>query len=109
MPVVDIKKWGREGWVFLHSMTLSYPDNPTPQDKQNMKQFLLSVGKLLPCTVCRNNYAVFLKQNPITDNVLRCKCTVSKWLLKMHNEENVRAGKQTLTYEELKQIYFATS
>ena len=27
--------WGPHAWQFLHSITLSYPDNPTFEDKNN--------------------------------------------------------------------------
>ena len=31
--------WGPHAWQFLHSITLSYPDNPTLEDKNNHAQF----------------------------------------------------------------------
>ena len=41
--------WGPHAWIFLHSVTLEYPDNPTDEDKQNMINFIDSLGNVLPC------------------------------------------------------------
>jgi len=32
--------WGPHAWIFLHSISLEYPDNPTNIDKNNMKNFI---------------------------------------------------------------------
>ena len=35
------KIWGPHAWIFLHSITLNYPENPTPElKKNNIKDFL---------------------------------------------------------------------
>ena len=31
--------WGPHGWKFLHYVSLGYPENPTPEDKINYKNF----------------------------------------------------------------------
>ena len=31
--------WGPSGWLFLHSVTFQYPDNPSDEDKYNYKVF----------------------------------------------------------------------
>ena len=33
------KIWGPGGWLFLHSITLNYPENPTENDKMYHKNF----------------------------------------------------------------------
>ena len=50
------KIWGPSAWKFIHTIALSYPDNPTPFDKENYKNFFLSLKKILPCDKCRYHY-----------------------------------------------------
>ena len=38
---MDPEIWGPSAWIFLHTITLNYPNNPTIYDKQNYKNFLL--------------------------------------------------------------------
>ena len=56
--------WGPHCWIFLHSITLSYPNYPTFQDKQKTKDFFNNLGDILPCMECRRNYK---------KNITRCK------------------------------------
>ena len=34
------KIWGPHAWVFLHTITLNFPENPTPEQKKYYKDFL---------------------------------------------------------------------
>ena len=36
---MDPEIWGPSTWIFLHTITLNYPNNPTIYDKQNYKNF----------------------------------------------------------------------
>ena len=36
---MDPKIWGPSTWLFLHTITLNYPNNPTQQDIDNYKKF----------------------------------------------------------------------
>ena len=31
--------WGPHAWIFLHSITFNYPDNPTDDEKKHYKNF----------------------------------------------------------------------
>jgi hypothetical protein len=99
------KVWGKHSWIFLHSITLSYPNNPTKQDKKKMKEFFHNVGDVLPCHNCRDNYIKHLKELPIDSNCLESKEALVKWLLEFHNKVNETTGKPTITYEELLDKY----
>ena len=52
------KIWGPPGWLFLHSVTMGYPENidiNNPEHvikKENMKLFFTSLGHTLPCELC---------------------------------------------------------
>jgi hypothetical protein len=97
--------WGPHAWIFLHSVTLSYSNCPTNNEKQNMKKFMNSVGKILPCEKCRNNFKKHILKHELNNNVLNSKKSLVKWMLNMHNEVNHSTGKEKITYEQLLDIY----
>ena len=92
--------WGPHGWKFLHYVTLGYPDKPTKEDKNKYKIFLLSIGDVLPCVLCRMNYIEHLKIYPITNNVLKNRENLMAWGIKMHNLVNISNNKKEYSIEE---------
>ena len=36
---MDPKVWGPNAWIFLHSITMNYPKNPTNEDKEKYRTF----------------------------------------------------------------------
>ena len=94
--------WGESAWLFLHTITLNYPENPTLSDKQNYKSFFESLIDILPCPTCREHYEENIKNNPIQ---LNSKEDLVRWLIKIHNNVNERKNKPTLSYEEVINYY----
>ena len=69
---MDPEIWGPHAWIFLHSITLNYPNNPTMYDKQHYKNFFINLHHILPCEWCSKNYIHHLQKYPI-DNYLNTK------------------------------------
>lgn len=92
--------WGSSAWIFLHSITLTYPDKPSVEEKNHIKQFFESLEYVLPCSKCRNHYYENLKKYPLNDTVLECKDNLVRWLIDIHNQVNIMNGKKELTYKE---------
>lgn len=90
---MDPKSWGPPAWKFLHSITLAYPLNPTKLEKINMLNFFKSVGKVLPCNMCRTNYSRHLSKLPLTDDVLSSRDGLVQWLIRIHDMVNNDLGK----------------
>ena len=68
------KIWGPSAWKFIHTIALSYPDNPTPFDKENYKAFFLSLQNVVPCARCREHYEKNIKDiniNNLNSKVLK--------------------------------------
>lgn len=104
---MDPKWWGPHCWFFIHSVTLGYPNNPTEADKQNFKQFFESLGKVLPCIKCRNNYKQHLAKLPLDDNVMSSRDKLVKWLIDVHNEVNISTQKSPMSYETAVEAFAA--
>lgn len=92
--------WGPYGWKFIHFVTLGYPHNPNIEQKQNYKNFFTSLGNVLPCSVCSNNYKNNLSELPLTDNILDDRDKLIKWAIDIHNMVNKETGKPEMSYEE---------
>ena len=94
--------WGPGAWLFLHSITLQYPDNPTEIDKENYKNFFESLQEVLPCPSCSEHYKNNLNKFPIR---VESKDELIEWLIDIHNEVNVVNNKEVLTYDQVKNNY----
>lgn len=99
------KIWGPRAWIFLHSITLAYPVNPTYQDMDNYKRFFESLKYVLPCESCKEHFTDNIKKYPLTDQILRSKDLLCKWLIDIHNSVNMSTGKRVLTYQQVFDIY----
>lgn len=49
---LDKDELGRGTWGLLHTIAAKYPDSPTDDQKQNMKQYLTLFSKFYPCESC---------------------------------------------------------
>ena len=94
---MDPKIWGPGAWLFLHTITLNYSHDPTPQEKSDIKEFFRLAGRLLPCFYCRENYARHLKEYPIQVDT---KTDLVNWLIDVHNDVNKELGKPILSRRE---------
>jgi len=92
--------WGTPAWILLDCIALVYPENPTSEEKDNMKNYFLYTGKVLPCPNCREHFAGHIKKHPLNDEVLSSRYNLVKWIVDMHNEVNVANKKQKLTYKQ---------
>ena len=91
--------WGQHVWKALHYISLGYPDNPSEQQKQDYKQFFLLLKTTLPCIICRNHYEENLKELPLTDEVLKNKTNLIKWVIDLHNIDNKLKGYPILSVD----------
>ena len=58
-PRLNLKpySWGNSSWLFLYSIALTYPNDPTPIERQAARDMLESLQYLLPCEKCRVNFS----------------------------------------------------
>ena len=98
--------WGPAMWHFLHTISFNYPIKPNKEDKDNYYNYIISVGKILPCKYCRDNYKKNLKNAKFSRKVLKNRETFSKFIYKLHCEvNNMLCKKIETTYKDIKYIY----
>ena len=90
--------WGSHLWFSLHTITFSYPINPTETDKINFKNFFISLQYAIPCSICQKNYKRHLLEHPI-DNHLTSRKDLVYWLIDIHNMVNSEIGKKFMSYD----------
>jgi FAD-linked sulfhydryl oxidase len=98
------KFWGPHGWIFLHSVTMNYPKEPTNEDKTLYRNFFSSLKRVLPCEKCAYHYKQHINDDPI-EPALENRNTLVRWLIKIHNKVNEDLGKPQYTYEQVIEEY----
>ena len=97
----DPQHWGGMGWTFLLYVALNFPNNPTVEQKNNYRAFYQALGPVLPCVICRNNYAAHL--NDVGPPDVRGRRELVTWLLSVYNTAS--SGQPTLSVSQFMQRY----
>jgi hypothetical protein len=113
IPTKDIRTdldsdiWGKHGWFFIDSIVLSYPQNPTPNEKLHYQYLFYSFPIVLPCAKCRTHFNQYLTSNPLDDAILSSKKKLIIWILNAHNNVNKINNKKIITLDEF-YLYYNT-
>lgn len=105
MHNINPKIWGPPAWDFLFYVAIAYPDNPTQENKDSIKQFLYSLEHILPCEKCRYNYNGHIKSIKMDDNILNTRYDLLIWLVDVHNKIRAYNGKKPRSYDEIIKKY----
>ena len=97
--------WGPFGWFFSDSICLSYPTNPTINEKQQFKNYFNALSYILPCTKCRTHFNQYITKHPLNDSILESKDKLIKWFLGVHNNVNRINNKSEISLEEFYSYY----
>lgn len=79
------KVWGPLLWTFLHMISFNYPCEPTLEDQRKYYNFMLSLGDVLPCGICRHNYPQNLTQLNFGLHCMRNRATFSAFVYDLHS------------------------
>jgi len=90
--------WGPPGWLFLHCVTMGYPEfiNNNPRSKRYLEHqerkkstesFFILLGDVLPCGACRKSYKEFMIEHPIYSH-LNSRRELARWFYDIHNLVN---------------------
>jgi hypothetical protein len=100
------KIWGPAMWHYLHTMSFNYPVNPTNEDKQNYRNFVINLKNVLPCKYCRINLSNNFKKKPIQMCHMKSRDTFSRYIYELHETVNKMLNKKSnLTYCEVRERY----
>lgn len=91
--------WGPIYWSFLFSTVLGYPLEPGIDVQSAYYRFFRLLEWVLPCGVCKANYAEHFRNIPL-NFYLYSRKALMEWVLILHNEVNRSLGKPPLTLEQ---------
>ena len=98
--------WGPSMWHYLHTMSFNYPTEPTSEDKNNYRNFILDLQNVLPCKYCRMNLKTNLKQLPLKMSDMKNRENFSKYIYNLHELINKMLNKKSnLTYCDVRERY----
>ena len=98
--------WGPAQWHMLHTISFNYPTNPTQEQKNNYKNYILSLQNVLPCGACRKNLKNNLDNYPLTMEHMKNRYTFSKYIYNLHEIVNEMLKKKSgLSYCDVRERY----
>lgn len=111
---VSTEIWGPKAWGFLHAITFRYPEKDADlEDRRALFEFLVSLKRLIPCTVCRAHYTSYIDDRNVgirgTCSVhLENRAAAARWMYDLHNAVNERLGKQQVDFASVEMEYSGT-
>ncbi|PPQ79159.1 hypothetical protein CVT25_002787 [Psilocybe cyanescens] len=93
---------GRATWKLLHTMTLRYPEHPTPDEREALSSYFHLSSRLYPCGECAAEFQQLLKKLPPQTASRR---SASLWLCAVHNQVNARLKKPDFDCAHLSDEY----
>ena len=98
--------WGPSQWHMLHTISFNYPVNPTEEEKNNYRNFILSLQNVLPCGACRKNLTNNLKNYPLTMDHMKNRNSFSRYIYNLHEIVNEMLDKKSgLSYCDVRERY----
>jgi len=98
--------WGPALWHSLHTMSFNYPVNPSQEDKEHYRDFVLSLQHVLPCKYCRQNLKTNFKSMPLTMAEMKDRESFSRYIYELHELVNrMLKKKSNLTYCDVRERY----
>ncbi|KAH7283660.1 hypothetical protein KP509_34G018400 [Ceratopteris richardii] len=83
---------GRATWIFLHTLAAQFPQNPTRQQRRDVKELMAILSRLYPCKECADHFKEVLKANPVEAD---SGAELAQWMCRVHNIVNRSLGKPT--------------
>ena len=78
------KVWGPYAWFFLHTVTLNF----APERAEGYLAFFKSLGDVLPCGACRDNYKrIISSKDPklrLDAQKMTTRLRAARWLFRVH-------------------------
>jgi len=109
--VPDNLEWGPLLWKLLHALAEKAGSAPMVglrgDEIRAWTAILGTLGKTLPCEVCRDHFNGYVSGHPIVipDNYANIREYIRRWIYELHNDVNCRTDKEAYAYERLNEVY----
>lgn len=86
--------WGPLGWMTLHSVSTSYPERPTPTERQLVHTWLDLFRDTITCAHCRTHFTTMLQNYRARfPTMLDSRQDFAMFVFRAHNVVNARLSK----------------
>lgn len=97
--------WGNDYWIFLHLITLAYPEDPINEHKEIYKNFFHNL--VLPCKNCQDDYDIQISNLDI-NNYLSNNQSLFKWIIIIQNKIYEKLNKNIVIKTDIQNDYEIT-
>ena len=98
--------WGPAQWHMLHTISFNYPVKPTQEQKNQYRDYVLSLQNVLPCGACRKNLKTNLRHLPLKMSDMKSRDTFSRYIYNLHELVNKMLKKKSnLSYCDVRERY----
>lgn len=97
VPAGGRRVWGPSGWAYLHSMAISYPQEPALCDVHRAGQLIVDFVARVPCLECVQHITNYILKHPLA---LDSGDSFQIWVWRFHNFVNHRLGHRELSLQE---------
>lgn len=98
--------FGPPMWFTLHNAAAYYPENASPLTKERMKNVILGLPVLIPCTKCKEHATSYIEKHyNDLDKICSGRDSLFKFFVDFHNYVNQRYNKRIYTYDEAMKLY----
>ena len=88
---MDTQFWGPSGWHLLHILASAPVKHPSA-----VKEWIELLEYVLPCKYCRASFHDYMKQLPLTMDIIQDQQLFGRWLYDIHNLVNAKLRSQGL-------------
>ena len=81
---------GRAAWKLFHTIMGRFPDKPSKDESQALKDYIHLFARLYPCGECATHFQQILTKYPPQ---VSSRSSAAAWACFVHNEVNVSKGK----------------
>jgi hypothetical protein len=102
---LDPTVWGPHYWFFLHTLALSYPQNPNSVTKKKYYELIQNLPLFIPVESIGTSFEKLLDEYPVTA-YLDSRESFVKWMHFIHNKINEKLEKPKITLNEFYFRYY---
>ena len=101
----DPEVWGPHFWFFLHTVSMTYPNNPNDSTKKKYYELISNLPTFIPVRQISIDFSNLLDQYPITP-YLDNRESLIRWMWFIHNKINEKLEKPKITLNEFYVTYY---
>ena len=97
--------WGPHYWFFIHTVAMTYPNNPNSVIKKKYYEFIQNLPLFIPNESMGNQFSEMLNLYPVVP-YLDSRESFIRWTHFIHNKINIKLEKPPISLEQFYSFYY---